>query len=224
MVDRWTGSLHKYGLEISTGPVVPFRAESLISDSKSRTKELVPLIWMHNVQPMRVEWPCFNNKSGKSKPQFIKAGKEAFRRRLLTEDKNLVLLRRFSAKEQHRRLTAAPLLKGRMEADVIGLENHVNYIYRPKGHMNKDLTLGLAALLNSALLDRYFRISNGNTQVSATEIRAMPLPPLELIQEIGNAAKGLKKESTFQEIDQLVWDIIRHGSGAVKMVGGMTGG
>ncbi len=224
MVDRWTGSLHKYGLEISTGPVVPFRAETLIFDSKSRSKELVPLIWMHNVQPMRVEWPCFNNKSGKPKPSFIKAGEEAFRRRLLTEDKNLVLLRRFSAKEQHRRLTAAPLLKGRMGSDVIGLENHINYIYRPKGHISKEITLGLAALLNSALLDMYFRISNGNTQVSATEIRAMPLPPLEVIQEIGNTAKGLKKEPTLQEIDQLVWNIIRHVSGEVKMVGGMTGG
>jgi len=224
MVDQWAGSLHKYGLEISTGPVVPFRAGGLIFDSKSRIKELVPLIWMHNVQPMRVEWPCFGNKNGKSKPQYIKASREAFKRRLLTEDKNLVLLRRFSAKEQRRRLTAAPFFKGQMESDVIGLENHLNYIYRPKSYMNKELTLGLAALFNSSLLDRYFRISNGNTQVSATEIRAMPLPPLEVIQKMGSSAGGLKKEATLQEIDLLVWDIIRHGSGTVKMTGGMTGG
>ena len=224
LVDRWTGNLHKYGLEISTGPVVPFRAESLIFDSKDRTKGLVPLIWMYNVQPMHVEWPCSNNKNGKSKPQFIKAAKETYRRRLLTEDKNLVLLRRFSAKEQHRRLTAAPFFKGLIGSDVIGLENHMNYIYRPKGHMNKDITMGLAALLNSELLDMYFRISNGNTQVSATEIRAMPLPPIELIQKIGNTFRRLRRVPTPKEIDHLVWDIIRHTGNLVKMAGGMTGG
>ncbi|MFH1294026.1 MAG: Eco57I restriction-modification methylase domain-containing protein [Pseudomonadota bacterium] len=222
--EKWTGSLHRYGLEISTGPVVPFRAQNLIRDSEIRSNEFVPLIWMQNIQPMRVEWPCFHQKNGKSKPQFIKAGKEAFKRRLLTEDRNLVLLRRFSAKEQYRRLTAAPFLKGHVDSDVIGLENHVNYIYKPKGHMNKELTLGLAALLNSSLFDRYFRVSNGNTQVSATEIRAMPLPPLEVIHEIGNAAKGLKKNFTLQEMDQLVLDIIKGGSPLLNVAGGLAGG
>jgi hypothetical protein len=35
----------------------------------------------------------------------------------------------------------------------------------------------------------YFRVVNGNTQVSATELRAMPLPPLKLIVEIGRRAR-----------------------------------
>ena len=44
---------------------------------------------------------------------------------------------------------------------------------------------GISALLNSTFLDRYFRISNGNTQVSATELRAMPLPAEQDIRSIG---------------------------------------
>ena len=34
-------------------------------------------------------------------------------------------------------------------------------------------------------MDTYFRISSGNTQVSATELRVMPLPPIDAIIEIG---------------------------------------
>ncbi|HCN85270.1 MAG TPA: hypothetical protein DIT07_16870, partial [Sphingobacteriaceae bacterium] len=39
---------------------------------------------------------------------------------------------------------------------------------------------------NSALFDSYFRIFNGNVNVSATELREIPLPALETIKEIGN--------------------------------------
>ena len=211
MVEQWKGSLHKYGFEISTGPVVPFRAEDLISGAKHRSKGYVPLIWMQNVHPMRIEWPCFSMKNGKEKPQFIKANNEAFRRRLILEDQTLVLLRRFSAKEQQRRLTAAPITKGKIGSDLIGLENHVNYIYRPKGKLSKKLALGLSTFLNSSLLDRYFRISNGNTQVSATEIRAMPLPSLEVIEKVGDGVKSLADIPTLAEIDNLIWSTISNG-------------
>ena len=51
--------------------------------------------------------------------------------------------------------------------------------------MDEELAYGLSALLNSTFLDRYFRISNGNTQVSATELRAMPLPAERDIRSIG---------------------------------------
>ncbi len=48
------------------------------------------------------------------------------------------------------------------------------------------LLILLCALLNSNLFDTYFRIFNGNVNVSATELREIPLPPLETIQEIGD--------------------------------------
>lgn len=65
------------------------------------------------------------------------------------------------------------------------IENHLNYIYRPGGDLSSEETRGLAALLNSSLMDTYFRRFSGNTQVSATELRALPLPPLELIIALG---------------------------------------
>jgi len=124
-------------------------------------------------------------------------------------NQNVVLLRRFSAKEDSRRLIAAPLLRGQLDAKLIGLENHLNYIYRPTGELTTPQAMGLSALLNSSLLDRYFRISNGNTQVSATEIRAMPLPPLHVIDRMGQIVRQLDHIPERDEIDDLVWDTVQ---------------
>jgi adenine-specific DNA-methyltransferase len=209
IVEQWTGRLHRYGLQISTGPVVPFRATDLILNDKQMNNDIAPLLWMQNVHSMKVQWPNFHMKNSREKPQFIKANRKALRKRLLIADQNVVLLRRFSAKEDSRRLIAAPLLRGQLDARLIGLENHLNYIYRPTGELTKPQAMGLSALLNSSLLDRYFRISNGNTQVSATEIRAMPLPPLQVIEQMGQIVRQLNRIPEREEIDDLVWDMVQ---------------
>ena len=85
---------------------------------------------------------------------------------------------------------AAPLLKDELPGDAIGLENHLNYVHRPKGSIAADEATGLAALLSSAVVDRYFRISNGNTQVSASELRKLPLPSREMLGAIGRAVQS----------------------------------
>lgn len=178
IVRSWTSGLHQYGMEISTGPVVPFRAANLVTSAGDVPLTHAPLLWMQNVRPMRCDWPV------KHKGQYI-ALKDADK--LLLSNQNYVLLRRFSAKEERQRLTAAPYL-AEFRTPVIGLENHLNYIHRPGGSLTEDETRGLAVLLNSAFMDSYFRIFSGNTQVSATELRKLPLPPLAAIIELGRLA------------------------------------
>jgi adenine-specific DNA-methyltransferase len=178
VVRSWSGSLRAYGMEISTGPVVPFRATELVCPDGDVPFTHAPLLWMQNVKPMSCEWPV------RHKSQFIRTeGAE----KLLLPNKNYVLLRRFSAKEERQRLTAAPYLAD-LNTPVIGIENHLNYIYRPAGDLTPEETRGLAILLNSSLMDTYFRRFSGNTQVSATELRALPLPALESIRELGRVA------------------------------------
>ena len=177
-VRMWPNTLRSLGLEISTGPVVPFRATRFLMPDANGTSG-VPLLWMQHVRPMRTEWPL----TGNGKPQWFKAAPESTR--LLVKDATYVLLRRFSAKEEKRRLVAAPLLRGSLKAKMVGLENHLNYIRGISRELDRELAYGLSALLNSSFLDRYFRISNGNTQVSATELRAMPLPAERDIRSIG---------------------------------------
>lgn len=195
LVDTWPGSLKAYGLQISTGPVVPFRATEFLDQSGDVPISHVPLLWMNHVQTMQVSWPI-----GRRKPEYIKHVMAS--QPLLVPNRNYVLLRRFSAKEEDRRLVAGPYLACMTKTPVVGLENHLNYIYRPGGALTEDETFGLAALFSSELLDIYFRTSNGNTQVSATELRSMPLPPHCIITAIGREARALQNSSA--AIDQLV--------------------
>ncbi len=178
IVRSWTGRLHQYGMEISTGPVVPFRATHLVETRGNVPLTHAPLLWMQNVKPMYYEWPV------QHKGQYLVLNGAD---KLLVPNQNYVLLRRFSSKEEQQRLTAAPYL-GELDSSVIGLENHLNYIYRPDGYLSEHETRGLSVLLNSTLMDSYFRIFSGNTQVSATELRNLPLPPLDSIIELGRLA------------------------------------
>ncbi len=198
IVDSWPGSLKIYGLQISTGPVVPFRATAFVEKVGSVPGSHVPLLWMNHVRSMAVRWPL-----GRHKPEYIKHVPES--QPLLVPNRNYVLLRRFSAKEEERRLVAGPYLARSSQALMVGLENHLNYVYRPGGTLTEDETFGLAALFNSSLLDTYFRTTNGNTQVSATELRTMPLPPREIIVAIGRRARALG--GALGDIDALVLEL-----------------
>ncbi|MGN6605372.1 MAG: Eco57I restriction-modification methylase domain-containing protein [Ginsengibacter sp.] len=177
----WNGSLHKYDMQISTGPVVSFRAtEYLYEQYENGNKILVPLYQLINTGKMTFEFPVFK----KGKPQYIQYCEES--KSLLLPNKNYIFLRRFSAKDDKSRLVATPYFVDISQAEFIGVENHLNYIYRPKGHLTRNEIMGLAALLNSKLFDTYFRTFNGNINVSATELREMPLPPLRDIKDLGD--------------------------------------
>lgn len=178
---NWKGNLAKYNIKISTGPVVAFRARDYLRENfENGTVQSAPLFWLHNVKQMILEWPIVKPK----KEQYINIEEKSMP--LLILNKNYILLRRFSSKDDKNRLIAAPYYCNFIKSDFIGVENKVNYIYRPKGHLERNEIVGLCALLNSSLFDTYFRIFNGNVNVSATELRDISLPPLEIIQEIGN--------------------------------------
>ena len=202
-VDSWPNTLHSLGLKISTGRVVAFRMANFIDNEGSVPTTHVPLLWMNHVQAMEITWPLNTRK-----PEFVKlVGADI----LLVPNRNYVLLRRFSTKEENRRLIAAPYIADNFSVPSIGLENHLNYIYRPGGTLSEDEAWGLATLYNSRLLDTYFRITNGTTQVNATELRTMPLPLRETIIALGRQVKNLPdpmegldarvaKMVTFQEL------------------------
>ena len=198
-VDHWDGSLEKYGLQVSTGRVVPFRAKSLLREQIRSGNGTAPLLWMQNVKPYQVEYPLEKF----DKPQAILANDPS----LLVPRSNYSLLRRFSAKEDRRRLISAPFIGEQFDFEQIGFENHLNVISRKKGSLSTQETIGLSAFLNSAIVDRYFRIVNGNTQVNAAEIRALPLPPLEVITEIGKKVERFDKP-TPEQVDNVIFSTL----------------
>ena len=199
-VDCWEDNLSSLGLKVSTGKVVPFRAKSLLFNSLERQKSRVPLLWMNHVQPNKIEWFFDSFK----KEQFLSTEDES----LLAEKKNYVLVRRFSAKEDARRIIAAPFIGDAFDYDYVGFENHLNVIYKRKGQLEDVEAVGLSAILNSALLDRYFRILNGNTQVNATELRLLPLPPLNVVRLIGHKVNSLSDWNS-EIIDRVVFEVLR---------------
>lgn len=173
----WNGNMEKYGIKISTGPVVAFRAFDYIVSEE--TENTVPLYWLHNV----IKMLCDHSVQKKGKGKYIKVAPET--KSLLLPNKNYVLLRRFSSKDDNSRLIAAPYFGNMTNYEFVGIENKLNYIYRSKGHLRRDEVMGMTALLNSNMYDTYFRTFNGNINVSATELRMMPFPPIETIREIG---------------------------------------
>ena len=44
---------------------------------------------------------------------------------------------------------------------------------------------GFFVLLNSTIIDKYYRILNGSTQINAGEVNALPMPSIEKIVELG---------------------------------------
>ncbi|NOY58021.1 MAG: methyltransferase, partial [Calditrichaeota bacterium] len=82
--------------------------------------------------------------------------------------------------------------------------NHLNYIWKPTGELSEEESWGIIALLNSSLIDKYFRIINGNTQVNASEINTLPFPEYSQVVHIGK--KIIKEtEISFSLIDSLVF-------------------
>jgi adenine-specific DNA-methyltransferase len=183
-VESWPYRFPELGLRISTGPVVMFRATEFLR-AEPNDKDTVPLFSVFNVQPFQTEWPLRHNKH----PTAFKICPDS--QRLLLPAQNYVLLRRFSAKEESRRLTASFLLASELSHSFVALENHLNYVYHAERELSLDETYGLTALFNSALLDRYFRTISGNTQVNATEIRSMKFPTLGVVADIGSRVRVL---------------------------------
>lgn len=199
---RWNNSLTTYGLEISTGPVVPFRALNILTATEHvESGSAVPLLWLQHIRRMSINWPLENF----NKPQavLLDGGQKQ-----LVKNVTQIVLRRFSAKEEPRRITAAVLSEKMFGTEFIALENHLNYLYRPEGTLSYEEAIGLAAFLNSSLVDRYFRIISGNTQVSATELRNLPLPSQEQIVRIGKQITQVWGEQDIEATERIIIDIL----------------
>ena len=187
---RFKSSLVEIGIKVSTGRVVDFRAKPLL-----RSEPAVgdfPLIYPANLKDGTIEWPV----AGK-KPQALKDLDGV--QKLLVPPGRYVVIKRFSSKEQRRRIEASIYDSADVAPSTsVGFENHVNYIHDNGEGLGASLALGLATYLNSSLTDLYFRLFSGHTQVNATDLRAFPFPTADELRALGHAAGrvGLSQEET----------------------------
>jgi adenine-specific DNA-methyltransferase len=202
IVDSWPNTLKEIGLGISTGPVVSFRAKEYLLPELTNNPKSVPLLWMHNMQEMRVVWPLNKNKKASAIQECNKT------KPLLLPVRNYVLIKRFTSKEQKRRLYASVLLESEFKYKNVGIENHVNYIYKLNTNLSIYEAFGIASILNTTIVDNFFRSFNGNTQVNATDIRSLPFPDIEHIRKIGKFVYESKSSLNEIEFDNIVKEIL----------------
>ena len=193
-VNEWEKTFEAHGYYISTGPVVEHRTREFITQGNSNGT--VPLLRMHNIKPFQVEW------SGKHKKdvRFIVDRKS---KKYLRENSTYLILKRFTSKDEIRRLVAGVYDPNAFNVEVLGLENHLNYIGSINSKFSMEEAYGLAALFNSSFLDRYFRCISGSTQVNATEIRELKLPSKATLAILGNKLIN-HKNYCFDFIDEIV--------------------
>jgi adenine-specific DNA-methyltransferase len=170
-------TLQDLEIAVSTGRVVDFRATHFLRENPSL--ETVPLIYPRNLENGFVQWP----KPGGKKPHAMAVLPGA--EELLVPKGTYVLVKRFTSKEENRRVVAAVYDPKRIDAEQVGFENHTNYYHRRGAGLPTQLAKGLTAFLNSTLVDMFFRQFNGHTQVNATDLRSLKYPTTEQIEALG---------------------------------------
>ncbi|MDM3858818.1 MAG: Eco57I restriction-modification methylase domain-containing protein [Aphanizomenon gracile PMC644.10] len=191
-MDKLPSTLEELSLEISTGPVVDFRLKSSLRNSLD--DQTVPLIYPESIKPGKVLFPPTKPKKS------IAIEKNQETQKWLIPSGCYVVIKRFSAKEEKRRIVAAVSFP--IDSSALGIENHLNYYHAKGKGMNLDLAKGLTAFLNSTLFDQYFRLFSGNTQVNATDLRKIKYPCKNDLIKLGTQIH----ESAFDQnqIDHLV--------------------
>jgi adenine-specific DNA-methyltransferase len=188
-INKWSFNLLSLGFKLKTGPVVDFRATDLLKEEAG--DNTVPLLWANHFSNFGITFPVSDSKN----LQYILNTNES--KSLLLSSKDYILVKRFTSKEETRRIQCVLYFSENFTFKEVGIENHLNYILKLTGTMERDELFGLFALFNSSYIDTYYRILNGSTQVNASEVNAIPLPSLRDIRFIGR--KLLEKDSNSHE-------------------------
>lgn len=173
LLNNWKHTLPSIGLKMKTGLTVDFRNREALRNEREALA--VPLFYSQHIQNGRVLFPI-----GKEH-EYIVTEQPG----LLQENVNYLFVKRFTAKEEHRRLQCGVYLANKHpEYQKISTQNKINFIGGPQ-ELSECIVYGLYVLFNSTLYDCYYRILNGSTQVNSTEINTMPVPPLATIEAMG---------------------------------------
>lgn len=175
-------SLPDFFIEVSTGPVVDFRVKEHIRQMPEAGT--VPLLYPGHFTDNSIEYPKANWK----KPNAIDFNQST--EKWLYPKGFYTVVRRFSSKEQKRRIYASVVNPDfSPESIAFGFENHLNVFHFRKKGIPETVAYGLAAYLNSTYIDKLFRRFSGHTQVNAADLRKLKYPGLNSLEVLGDWAK-----------------------------------
>jgi len=181
LVEALHATLTDLGINVSTGPVVDFRLKEHLRDMPG--EGTVPLLYPGHLSSTGTTWPI----EGRKKPNAIE--RNADTEKWLYPSGFYCVVRRFSSKEEKRRIVASVVEPSAFgDVPVLGFENHLNLFHENKHGLPEALAYGLAVFLNTTVADEIFRRFNGHTQVNATDLKAMKYPSRETLIELGEWA------------------------------------
>jgi adenine-specific DNA-methyltransferase len=196
-VNAFSQRLPSIGLKMKTGLTVDFRNRELLRNNIG--EHIVPLFYSQHIKNGRVVFPI--GKENEYMTDELPG--------IIQRNRNYLFVKRFTAKEERRRLQCAVYLASHYpEYQEISTQNKINFIDTiDNSEMSKELVYGLYIVLNSTLYDKYYRILNGSTQVNATEINAMPIPSRHHLEDLGRRVMNTGNYST-EYCDRVLEEVV----------------
>lgn len=171
---RFDKTLPDIGLKMKTGLTVDFRNRDILRNDLE--EGAIPLFYSQHIKQGEVQFPI------QKEHEYVMTDQKG----LMQDNRNYLFVKRFTAKEERRRLQCGVYLSKKYpQYKKISTQNKINFIDGLITEMSECLVYGLYVIFNSTLYDEYYRILNGSTQVNSTEINTMPVPDLDSIQEMG---------------------------------------
>ena len=170
----WSYTLPDIGMKMKTGLTVDFRNRDVLRDEEE--DGAIPLFYSQHIKNGQIQFPI------QKEHEYVVTKQKG----LIQNNKNYLFVKRFTAKEEPRRLQCGIYLaKKYPQYECISTQNKINFVDGLVTELSECVVYGLYVLFNSTLYDVYYRILNGSTQVNSTEINAMPVPDFETIQNMG---------------------------------------
>jgi adenine-specific DNA-methyltransferase len=166
-------TLESLGLKMKTGLVVNFRSEECLF--KNECPNAIPILYPYHLVNGRISFPK------RDEINYLIPAKKG----MAQDNKNYLLVKRFTSKEEKSRLQSAVYLSDSQISSKISTDNKLNFIDGEKSIMTKEVVYGLFVVFSSSLYDGFYRILNGSTQVNSSEVNNFPMPSLLSIINMG---------------------------------------
>ena len=187
-------TISSLGLKVSTGLCIDSRCEGLLFTEP--IKGCVPLIRPTAIKGGQIRFPL------PIKHQYLAPVNPG----LIQKNKNMIFIKRVPAGSDDRFVNSAIYMASQLpQYKYVSTHNKVNFIdtKNESEEMSARLVFGLYALLNSTIYDRYISIVSKSKQINAKELRNLPLPPKNLIENMGMRLLSIRRTDV-ASCDQIV--------------------
>ena len=193
-ISTFPETLSGLGLKMSTGLIIDSKCEGLLFTEPIKTS--VPVIRPSHMKNGQISFPQ------PVKRQYVAPVNPS----LVQKNKNMVIIKRVPAGSDERFVNSSIYMAAQLPAyKYISTHNKINFIdtKEKNSEICPRLAFGLFALLNSTIYDRYISIVSKSKQINSKEMRSLPLPPRNIIENIGMRLMAVRQTSV-AACDQIV--------------------